>query len=263
MSMTDKQALIDDLFALGIEPTGTLLVHSSMKAIGDVEGRADTVLDALSDVMQDGLLLLPTHSWADDNLTSGVFDPDKEPSCVGVLTNLFRQRTGVVRSLHPTHSVAALGRNAAEFIEGEETCTTPCPRDGVWGRLYDVDAQILLLGCDLTSNTFIHGVEEWHPVKNRIARKSQVIRIKKGHQIIESELHRHQSPNRSIHKNYDKLEQPFLKTGVGHWGMVAQAPSFIASAKGMADLTESFLKRNPDIFLDRTPIPSQWYEKRI
>ncbi len=261
--MTNKQALIDDLLALGIDPKGTLLVHSSMKAIGAVEGGADTVLDALSEVMQEGLLLLPTHSWADDNLTEGVFDPDKEPSCVGILTNLFRQRPGVIRSLHPTHSVAALGRNATAFIEGEETCTTPCSRNGVWGRLYDVDAQILLLGCDLTSNTFIHGVEEWHPVENRIAVESQDVRIKKGEQWIETVLYRHQSPNRSIHKNYDKLELPFLKTGVGHWGNVAQASSFIASAKGMGDLTESFLKRNPDIFIDRTPVPPHWYQERI
>ena len=34
----------------------------SMKSIGEVEGRADTVLDALIEYFKDGLLLLPTHN---------------------------------------------------------------------------------------------------------------------------------------------------------------------------------------------------------
>ncbi len=47
--------------ALGIDPAGTLLIHSSMKSIGPVEGGADAVLDAFSAHMRDGLLILPTR----------------------------------------------------------------------------------------------------------------------------------------------------------------------------------------------------------
>lgn len=55
-----------------------------------------------------------------------VFDSKKEPSCVGILTNLFMKRAGVVRSLHPTHSMAGFGKNAAEYLAGEEYRNTPC-----------------------------------------------------------------------------------------------------------------------------------------
>ena len=42
-------SLRKDLEKLGIPQNGTLLIHSSMKSIGDVEGRADTVLDVFMD----------------------------------------------------------------------------------------------------------------------------------------------------------------------------------------------------------------------
>ncbi len=106
-----------DLARLGIDPRGTLFVHS-YKSIGDVEGRADTVLDALMEYMKDGLLALPTHTWNNVNLQNPVMDVLYTPVCVGILPELFRKRAGVRRSLHPTHSVAAIGRGAGRVPRG-------------------------------------------------------------------------------------------------------------------------------------------------
>jgi aminoglycoside 3-N-acetyltransferase len=65
--MYTKEDLIKAFKEIGINPEGTLLVHSSMKAVGEVEGRADTVIDAFLEYMQDGLLVFPTHSWSEEN----------------------------------------------------------------------------------------------------------------------------------------------------------------------------------------------------
>lgn len=62
IAMYNKQDLLKHLKELGINGNGTLLVHSSMKSIGQVEGGADTVLDALSEYMKNGLLVFPTHT---------------------------------------------------------------------------------------------------------------------------------------------------------------------------------------------------------
>ena len=96
--MFTKEELKEQIAALGIQPTDTLLIHSSMKAVGEVEGGADTVLDAFSEYLKEGLLILPTHTWAQMNSEYNVFDVVNEPSCVGILTELFRKRPGVVRS---------------------------------------------------------------------------------------------------------------------------------------------------------------------
>ena len=55
--MYTKEDLKEYLKAMGLTGKETILVHSSMKSIGEVEGRADTVLDALIEYFKDGLLL--------------------------------------------------------------------------------------------------------------------------------------------------------------------------------------------------------------
>ena len=113
-----KAELKRDLAAMGLTGNETILIHSSMKSIGPVEGGADTVLDALMEFFAEGLLLLPTHTWRFINEENRVFDVRRNPCCVGILPELFRKRPGVVRSLHPTHSMAAYGKSAAAYIEG-------------------------------------------------------------------------------------------------------------------------------------------------
>ncbi|HBC99675.1 MAG TPA: AAC(3) family N-acetyltransferase, partial [Lachnoclostridium sp.] len=83
--MHTKNSIIKDIEQTGIRKNGTLLIHSSMKAIGVVEGGGDSVLDAFIEYMKDGLLLFPTHSWSDKNLKDGIYDPKTEPACVGIL----------------------------------------------------------------------------------------------------------------------------------------------------------------------------------
>ena len=73
--MYTKEDLKEYLKAMGLTGKETILVHSSMKSIGEVEGRADTVLDALIEYFKDGLLLLPTHTWKNINEDNPVYDP--------------------------------------------------------------------------------------------------------------------------------------------------------------------------------------------
>ena len=155
-----KADLKHDLAAMGLTGNETILIHSSMKSIGPVEGGADTVLDALMEFFAEGLLLLPTHTWRFINEENRVFDVRRSPCCVGILPELFRQRPGVVRSLHPTHSMAAYGKGAAAYLEGELDANTPCTPGGCYDRLRAAHGKVLLLGVTHARNTFIHSVEE-------------------------------------------------------------------------------------------------------
>ena len=258
--MYTREDLLADIKDIGIDPEGTLLIHSSMKAIGEVEGRADTVLDVFIEYMKDGLLIFPTHSWDVDNLRNNIYNPLTEPSCVGILTNLFRKREGVLRSLHPTHSVAVLGKDAEEYIKGEENSETPCPRTGCWGRLYDQRAQILFLGCSLKRNTYIHGVEEWNNIADRLKEKPVEIRVINPYgDNYETNLYRHYSTHGDVSQNYDKLLLPFLHKGIAREGKIGDAVSYLCSARKMAELTTEFLKKDIDLFADDKPVPEGWY----
>ncbi len=260
--MYTKTDLINFISDIGIKRDDTLLIHSSMKSIGEVENRADTVLDAFIEYMKPGLLIFPTHTWAKINDKYPVFNPLTEPSCVGILSNLFLKRPGVVRSWHPTHSVAALGKDAASFVSGEELGDTPCPRTGCMGKLYDRKAKILFLGCSLKSNTFLHGVENWNRIPGRLTDKHQKLKIiTPDGRIIDKPLRRHYSKFGDVSKNYDKMEAPFIYAGIARKGYIGDAASVLCDAVGMADLTSSFLKRNPDLFADASPVQEEWYMK--
>lgn len=247
--------LKEHLKMLGVQPTDTLLVHSSMKAIGDVAGGAEGVLDALMDYLKPGLLILPTHTWKQINAEYNIYDPLTEPACVGLLPNLFLRRPGVIRSWHPTHSVATCGADAAIYTAGEEQWDTPCPRQGCWGKLIDRQAKILFLGCSLKSNTFLHGVEEWNRVPNRISQAWQHLKIRlPDGSLFDRPMHRHEAPGLHISEHYDKLEAAFLAAGIARRGRFGDAACTICDAVGMNNLTSAYLKINPDLFADDQPL---------
>lgn len=261
--MYSKCELIKGFEGIGILPEDTLLVHSSMKSIGEVENGADTVLDAFIEYMKPGLLIFPTHTWDRINNDNPLFDPLKEPSCVGILTNLFMKRPGVIRSWHPTHSVAAIGKGAKEYVSGEEDSHSPCPRKGCYGKLYDRKAKILFLGCSLKKNTYLHGVEEWNNIPNRLSEGEHVLKIlTPGGCIIDCPQHRHQAPVNDISVNYDKMESLFLHKNIARRGRIGNANSVLCDAAGMADMVSTFLKLNPDLFIDDQPVPEDWYKTK-
>lgn len=176
--MHTTKTLVNDLSRMGIDPSGPLLVHVSYKAIGEVDGRGDAVLDALCEFMASGLLMLPGHTWDNIGEENPVMDARTTPVCVGVLPELFRNRPAVTRSLHPTHSLCGLGRDAANFLTGDHLADTPCGFLTAYRRLYEQNGQILLLGVRFDRNTFIHGVEEWYGVPGQVSEKLTPLYVK-------------------------------------------------------------------------------------
>ncbi len=67
---------------------------------------------------------------------------------------------GVRRSIHPTHSVCAIGKQAEELLENHHKDNTPCGPNSPFHLLPKVYGYILMLGCGLKPNTSMHAVEE-------------------------------------------------------------------------------------------------------
>jgi aminoglycoside 3-N-acetyltransferase len=251
--MHTKESLVKQLEQLGIDRKGTLLVHSSLKSMGPVEGGADTVLDVLMDYMKDGLLVLPTHTWSYVNAENPRFYVDRSPSCVGILPELFRKRPGVVRSLHPTHSVAALGRDSREFTGDDHRFDTPCARGSAWGKLLDRKATIMLIGVDLRRNTFIHGVEEWVDVPGRITDDPQMLYtvLPDGTEILVPSR-RHYGLSWSEH--FWKVDEVLENKGAMYKGQLGDAVVRVCDAAAMTKVLTEMLRDNPDLFSDNNPL---------
>lgn len=256
-----KQELLKDIEKMNVDPSGTIHIHSSMKSIGEVDGGVDTVLDAWMEYMKDGLLTLPTHTWEQIPTEKKIFDVRTEPSCVGVIGETFRKRKEAIRSLHPTHSVTACGNDAAGFVAGEERRLTPCSRDGAYGKLLDRNAKIIFLGCSMSNNTYIHGVEEWNDVPDRISDTPIPLKIfgYKGEEYDYMRYGHHCNQIDDVSQFYSKLEAPLLKHGAIYYGTFGDAKCVIADAKMMYEITSDLLKRNPNLFINGDPVPTEWY----
>lgn len=162
------EELKSQIRAMGIEKDDTVLIHTSLRAVGPVENGADGVIDAFCQVLTDGLFLVPTHTWAVVNRDNPVFDVRSTVPNIGALPSVAAFRPDGIRSLHPTHSIWGHGADAEEFLRGEEKVNTPAPVGFAWERLAHRNTKILLIGIGNERNTFIHAVDEIADIPNRI-----------------------------------------------------------------------------------------------
>jgi aminoglycoside 3-N-acetyltransferase len=146
-----RNDLADQLRQLGIGDGDSVVIHSSLRSIGKIDGGAETIVRAFLDVVGDeGLILSPTYTYFTTR-----FDPETDPSLTGWLTETIRHWPGAHRSLHPTHSTAAIGRGAAELVEGHHlraACGFGSPLD----RLAARGGWVLLIGVGHNANSTIH-----------------------------------------------------------------------------------------------------------
>lgn len=271
----NKEMLVKYLKDMGIKSTDALLVHSSMKSIGEVEGGADTVVDALMEAVCDGMLMLPTHTWAQMSEEYNTFDPATERACTGIIPNIFMKRLGVVRSLHPTHSMAVWGKTtvevdgvmrtitADEYIAGEEFMTTPCAPKGCWGRLLDIDAKILLLGVNHVKNTFIHAVGEMFDVPERLTKEPVLFKtVMPDGSLKDTPVHRHYNRHTAhISESFVKLDEGYRVRGAAKNVKFGDADCILCTAKGLYDVTRDVLSHEINCFIDREQIPREWWDK--
>lgn len=174
-----REQLIRDLRAIGVRGGMTLLVHSSMKAIGGwMPGGAVDVVLALEHVLgETGTLVMPTHSsdlsdpagweqppvreswWEPIRRTMPAYDPDMTPTWrMGAIPECFRKQRGTVRSMHPQLSFAARGRFAA-FVAADHGYAFGLGEQSPLARVYELDGWVLLLGVGHGNNTSLHLAE--------------------------------------------------------------------------------------------------------
>ena len=76
-----KKQLRDDLLSLGIRPGDALLMHSSFKSLGGVEGGAAGFYDVLLNLLGGaGTMIVPTLSYRDVTRENPLFDARTTPS---------------------------------------------------------------------------------------------------------------------------------------------------------------------------------------
>ncbi|MFJ4676576.1 aminoglycoside N(3)-acetyltransferase [Kitasatospora sp. NPDC088783] len=177
--------LAGQLRELGVREGGTLLVQSSLRAVGPVAGGAHGVVRALLAALGARGTLVVYTATPENSRTSPYYRArtagltraelaeyhDRMPAwhprtpaspTVGRLAEVVRQWPGALRSPHPQTSFAALGPAA-----GELTAVHPLDchlgDESPVGRMYRAGAQHLMLGAPMRHCTPLHLLEYWQP----------------------------------------------------------------------------------------------------
>lgn len=216
----------------GIERGDSLLVHSSLSSLGWVEGGAEAVVEALiAAVGPDGTVLFPTLTGSpnDSPARPPVFDARSTPCWTGAIPEAARKRPDAVRSLHPTHSVAAIGKLARWFASGHQFVRTPCGSGSPYDKLADIGGRIVLLGVTQSVNTSFHLAEEIADAPYVVDDEPIDMELigMRGEQIVmrDTLLHRH-----GVSRDYDSLEPEMIRLGICHVARVGAAEVRIVDA---------------------------------
>ncbi len=195
-SPVTEERLRQDLRAIGVVPGSTVMVHSSLKAIGWVLGGAPTVIRALLGVIGDeGNLAMPAATpdctdpagWRNPPVPQAwleevrnhlpVFDIRTTPTTMGAIPEAFRTWPGTVRSNHPLESVCVRGPDAVALTRDHPLAFS----EGPFARLYDLDSLVLLLGVGFNRCTALHFAESLVP--NRRTTTLRFARLQAGRKI--------------------------------------------------------------------------------
>lgn len=176
--LVTRGTLVTDLRALGVRPGETLLLHSSLSALGWVCGGAVSVVQGLLDALgPNGTLTVPTQTggnsdparwrrppvpeewWAEIRASMPAYDPAVTPGDgMGAIAETVRRWPGALRSAHPQTSFAALGPRAAAITDGHATDCSLGEHSPL-ARLEEHDARVLLLGTTFATCTSFHLAE--------------------------------------------------------------------------------------------------------
>ncbi|WP_240806464.1 aminoglycoside N(3)-acetyltransferase [Achromobacter dolens] len=190
-----RDSLAAQLREGGLRPGATVLVHTSLRALGWIAGGPVALIQALLDcVGSDGLVAMPAHSsdltdpaqwqappvpaaWLDTLCEHmPAYDPAITPTRgMGAVAELFRTWPGAVRSLHPTCSFAAVGAGA-DALTANHRLDDPLGETSPLAKLMRADAEILLLGVGFDVCTMLHLAEQraW-PTRARQPEASPII----------------------------------------------------------------------------------------
>ena len=252
-----------DLKNLGIKEGDIVLVHSSMSKIGWVCGDEVTIVQALLETVgAQGTIVMPAHTGGNTNPdtwshppvpdtwrepirnTMPEFNINNTPTRgMGKIAECFRTFEGTVRSNHPQVSFCANGRFKNEIVEKHDLSyalgmNTPL------GKLYELNAKVLLLGVGYSNCTCMHVAETLVSNPN-LAKKGAAINYNGTRQWVWFDDVDYNSDC------FDEIGALFEKKNKDIvYGKIGKANCRVLNLRNIVDFTKDFLEANNNLNLN-------------
>ena len=244
--MLTFEKLVEGFRGLGVEKGDTLLVHSSYKSLGEVEGGPQTVIRALEAALgSEGTLIMPTFNF---DFNKGVpWDVRSTPSKMGILTELLRKEPRAKRVFHPFYSFAIVGKHA-EML-GRLRYKSSYERNSVFGKLRDLDGKIMIIGLSYTNSmTFFHHIEQMEGVDYRFLKQfTGEVTDEHGHTYTDTFEMLVRDIDKGVITEVDPMGALMEETGVVRVRKIGEADVKLMRANEVYEFTAREMKRDPHL----------------
>lgn len=227
----NRNSIAKEIKKLGLKQGDIVLLHSSINAIGPVEGGADAVIDAFLDVLgNEGTLVVPAFGK------------------LGIITEIVSARKGAVKSCHPLASIAAIGRDAKKISANHWKASTGHGKNTPYTRIAAMGGYICLLGVDQDRNTTLHSVETLMSLPYLKKSREVSFETPDGKNITKS-WDFFPGP----HRDFIGLDRILRESGKMKISTVGKAVARLIKSNDMISILMSHAKEHPDFALCKNP----------
>ena len=219
-----KNEIVNALHSVDLTKGHTVMVHTALSKMGYVCGGAQTVIEALIEVVgEDGTIMMPTQSWKNLDPEDGV--------------HWFRQWPGTLRSDHPARSVAAWGKHA-EYLVNDHDLSNIFGEGSPIGKLYELNGEVLLIGVGYDKNTSLHlaDVRADYPGKHNSIEHSAIMesgkRVWKEYETLFVDG-----------EDFDQIGEAFEQSNAVNKAMIGNAELRLMNQKRLVDFAVDWIQK--------------------
>jgi aminoglycoside 3-N-acetyltransferase len=254
--MHTREQLAADLRALGLAQGDVLMVHASVRAVGEVAGGPDEIHLAIKDVLGTAGTLMMYAScprYVDEvgrgNLTAAEeaevlenlppFDALTARSARdnGALVELFRTYPGSRVNLHPARFV--VWGKQANYLISRQPWNYAFGHGSTLERFVQLDGRILLLGCDHDTVTFLHFAEHIVDIPDKRVARFKVPVLENSARVWR-DMEEFNTAGDGVHANWPdrffaQIVDAHLAASGNRGGLVGDATSHLLRARALLD----------------------------
>lgn len=255
--MYSRAGLADDLRALGLQPGDVVMVHASVRSVGEIAGGPDQIHLAIKDTITASGAMMMYASCPDyvDDVGRGVHPGSTELEILeklppfdaltarsardnGTLVEFFRTYPGSMVNQHPARFVV-WGAHAAHLIS-EQPWDFAFGAGSVLERFVNLNGKILLIGCDHDNVTFLHYAEHILDVPGLRIACFQVPWLENGERVWKA-MKEVDTSGAGAHPNWPErffaqIVNQHLAATHNRGGRVGHAHCFLIEARALLDL---------------------------
>jgi aminoglycoside 3-N-acetyltransferase len=254
--MYSREELASGFRALGVAAGDTIMIHASVRSVGEIAGGPDQIHLALKDVLTaDGTLMMYASCPAYyDEVGRGHLDAEQERELLeklpafDALTARCERDNGALVELLRTYPGSDVNPHVARFVVWGKHADHLISRqpwhyafghDSALERFLGLDGKILMLGSDHDTVTFLHYAEHVVEIANKRVAKYQVPVLENGHRVWR-EMEEFDTADAGAHPNwperfFGRLVDSYLAQTGNRGGLVGNAESFVMDARGLCE----------------------------